>query len=239
MTAQRPPSADELAAYADGELPREAAERVEAAMADAPALQRQVDAHRTLRNRLKARFDPVLEQPVPDGLLALLEGQPPAQAGAQVIDLAAVRHERNERPPVQRWVRPAGWAIAASLVLAIVGLALKPGSDYATGDVGEALDKQLVETQTPDAKVRILLSFRDQTGQVCRGFATIARSGIACHDRRGWRIAKSFAGANVPDSQFRQAGAIAPDMMASIQAMAPGGALDADGEAEALRRGWN
>lgn len=239
MTRGQRPSPEELAAFADGQLAHEAAVRIEAALAEDPELRKQVEAHQALRDRLKARFDPIIEEPVPERLLALLGSEQPRPAGAEIIDLATARRERRPWAAQRRWARPVGWAIAASLVVAVIGVGLRSGADYASGDVAGALDKQLAATQPRDARVRILLSFRDQAGQFCRGFSSASRAGIACRDKRGWKIAKSFPGSSVVDSQFRQAGAVAPDMMAAIQAMSTGEALDADGEAEAMRQGWH
>ncbi len=63
-------------AYADGELdaPERAAERaqVEAAMEQDPEVTRRVEQHRALRKTMRARFDRVLDEPVPDRLVAAI-----------------------------------------------------------------------------------------------------------------------------------------------------------------------
>ncbi|WP_291194732.1 NepR family anti-sigma factor [Frateuria sp.] len=66
---------DTLQAYVDGELDASTAARVDAALAQDDALARRVRQAREVRAQLRAAFDPVLEEPVPDRLSAML--QPP------------------------------------------------------------------------------------------------------------------------------------------------------------------
>ncbi|MFN3843995.1 MAG: zf-HC2 domain-containing protein, partial [Rehaibacterium terrae] len=59
-------SDERLMAYVDGELDAAQAAQVEAAIAADPALAAAVARQRRLRERLRAAFDPVLDQPVPE-----------------------------------------------------------------------------------------------------------------------------------------------------------------------------
>jgi anti-sigma factor RsiW len=67
-----------LMAYADGEL--DGAEhatdraRIEAAMRADPDVARRIEKHRALRRELNATFDGVLDEPVPDRLIAAIRG---------------------------------------------------------------------------------------------------------------------------------------------------------------------
>jgi anti-sigma factor RsiW len=233
-----------LAAYADGELDAGQARAVEAEIAADADLPAQLAAHRALRNRLAAHFAPIAEQPVPERLRQMLAGGNSGSAGeANVIDFAAAAAKRRKPTSFPTWARIAGPALAASLVLALVGFGLRPpvtyaGRDYASGDLASALDSQLAATGKADAPVRVLLSFRDGQGEYCRGFTGAARSGIACRDDRGWRLRKLPGGASGATTEFRQAGS--PDMavMAAIQDMASGPALDAAEEQTAIRQRW-
>jgi hypothetical protein len=221
-----------LAAYADGELDAETARAVEAEIAQKPDLQAELAAHRALRARLAAHFAPIAEKPVPEPLRqAVLAGEEP-----RVIDFATEARKRRAPAAPGRWMRIAGPALAASLVLALVGLSLWPSGDYARGDLAETLDGQLVATQAADAPVRILISFRDKQGHYCRGFAGEARSGIACRDDSGWRLHRLYEGSAPASTEFQQAGSA--ELMAAIQNMAAGPALDAEDEARAARLGW-
>lgn len=221
-------SPEELAAFADGELGEARAAEVAAAVAADPALEAQVRAHRALRQRLGAHFAPLLEAPLPERLTDAL--QPP------VVDFAAAREKRRART-LARWGWVAGPALAASLALAVF---LPKGADssYAGGALAEALEGQLVATQPPDAPTRILLSFRDRSGAVCRAFAGEANSGIACRDAEGWRLVATDGGATAQMGEYRRAGSAAERTLERAQAMASGPALDAEEERAARARGW-
>ena len=222
---------EELAAFADGELDAARAAEVAAAVADDPALQAQVSAHRALKARLGAHFRPIADAPVPEGLAALLR---PGQAQAPVTDLAVARAKRERARARWGWI--TGPALAASLALVMF---YPRGGDYARGTLAEALDGQLVATQAADAPTRILLSFRDADGNFCRAFAGETRSGIACHDDKGWRLVFKADGVAARQGEYRTAGTPAADVIEHAQAMAAGPALDAGQEQAARKQGWH
>jgi anti-sigma factor RsiW len=228
------PSPETIAAYADGELEGEALREVEAAVAADPALQAQVAAHRALKRRLGAHFAPTAEESVPDSLVRAVRG------GGEVVDFADAARRRARPAASSPWRRYAGPALAASLVLGLVGVGLRQqqSSTYAPGEIAVALQGQLAETQSPQAPVRILLSFRDDAGAFCRGFSSAAQSGIACKDDRGWRLRKVVGGEEAAAGDYRQAGSADADVLAAIQDMARGEALDAQAERSAMQRGW-
>jgi hypothetical protein len=231
-------SKEMIAAYADGELEGQVLREVEAAIAADPKLRAEVDAHLALKVRLAERFAPLLDRPVPARFTALLTG---GEAENKLVGFAEVARKRA-KPPVPRlhWRSLAGPALAASLVLALVGFGLsqRPSADYAEGQIAAALDSQLVETQSPQAPVRILLSFRDGEGRFCRGFSSAVQSGVACHDERGWKLGKVTGGQKARESEYRQAGSAEADVHSAIQDIAKGPALDAEGERNAMLRGW-
>ncbi len=220
-------SREELAAFADGELDAVREAEVAAAVAADPALAGEVRAHRALKERLGARFAPIMDQPPPERLTALLRPEP------KVIDFAAARERRTRSLPRWSWI--AGPALAASLALAVM---LPRGGDYAVGALAEALDGQLVAAQSADAPTRILLSFRDDEGAICRAFAGEAQSGIACRDAEGWRLRMTGAGVPTQQGDYRMAGDPAAEVLERAQAMAAGPALDAAQEQAAMARGW-
>ena len=231
-------SREQIAAYADGELEGDAARELERAIAADPGLQRQVEAHRRLRGQLSAHFAPLGDQPIPDRLTAPLKA---SVSPGNVVDFGTAVRAREERAGWKaRWSRVAGPALAASLVLAVVGFGLsgRTPEGYAEGDLDTALDRQLAATQPLDAPVRILLSFRNDDGQFCRGFSTASHSGVACHDDRGWRLRQLVAGTNDRAGEYRQASSPEAEVMATIQDMAAGPALDAEGERRAIQAGW-
>lgn len=235
---------DMLAAYADGELEGAEAARVAAAIAADPTMAAKVDLHRALKTRLAAHYAPLAEQAVPAHLAALL-GDAPAAAGTEqsggggeVISFAVERQKRGLVPMLRRWGPIAGPALAASLVLAVLQpWAARSPEGYADPALAAALDTQLAATQPADAATRILLSFENKDGGLCRAWRGNSEGGIACRDDTGWKIEQQFALGAASGSEFRQAGSEA-DLLAAAQDMAAGVALDADAEKAAKARGW-
>jgi len=221
---------EELAAFADGELDAARAAEVAAIVAGDPALGAQVQAHKALKARLGAHFAPITDAPVPARLTALLRPEP-----ADVVDFAAARDKRERTRTLPRWIWLAGPALAASLALALF---LRPGGDYAPGNLASALDGQLVAAQAADAPTRILLSFQNSDGDYCRAFAGEAQSGIACRNDAGWKLVFKGKGVAVESGDYRMAGTPATEVLQRAQAMAAGPALDAAGEEAAKARGW-
>ncbi|RVQ67184.1 anti-sigma factor [Croceicoccus ponticola] len=224
---------EELAAFADGELDPERHAEVERVVAADPELAREVAAHRALRARLSAHYAPILDDPVPEHLGALLQRQ------GNVVDLAKRRESQSAvRSGIPRWGWIAGPALAASLILALFIPRDTAYEGYAGKQVAAALNDQLVAAQPANARVRILLSFRDHSGAYCRAFAEAEQGGIACKDAQGWRVIDRLDGSNIESGVYRQAGSVRAELMAHAQEMAKGSALDAEQEAEAKRRLW-
>lgn len=218
-----------LMAYADGELDPLTAKRVERAIAGDPALAREVDRHRALRQRIAGSFAPVADEPLPDRLAALLQ--------TNVVALPAAR----KRPILTRW-REAS-ALAACLVLGLVigtqvphgPVAAGSGGLYASGSLAAALDDQVGGA---DGAVKVAVSFRDKQGSYCRVFNSSATDGIACRDASGWALRRTQQGSAAQHGDYAQAGSPDPDLMAAAQDMMAGAPLDAKAEETARRAGW-
>lgn len=211
-----------IGAYVDGELNELERRRVEAELASDPALARQVEAERRLRAQLKARFDPVVETPVPERLEKTLH------EGAKVVPFAG----RG------RWAAPQWAAIAATLVLGLLlGRQFQPERDplLVSGDLAQALETQLASAQSPNEPVRIGLTFKARDSAWCRTFEQKTLDGIACRDRGTWRLRQVIT-APAQETQYRQAasGAIA----AAAQDMAADAPLDAAGERAVVFGDW-
>lgn len=222
-----------LAAYADGELNQISAARVERALDEDPELSRQLETLLALNDRLGAHFAPILDQPLPERLTQPIAG------AAKIVDLSAVRARR------QRWFeRPAlrygGGAIAAALALVLL-MTVNRGGGEASGMAGTELARAL-DSQSSGvsgaAGTRVLLSFRDQSGTYCRGYAGKDGSGIACREGAGWKIRMRGAAPSREQGDYRQAGSPDAAVMAAAQDMAVGAALDASQEAQAMANGW-
>ncbi|MBX7459711.1 anti-sigma factor family protein [Qipengyuania huizhouensis] len=226
---------EDIAAFADGELSDERDEEIAAAVAADPGLARQVNQHKALKAMLAEHYAPVLDQPVPDRLVAMLaKSQEP-----DVADFAAARERRETRRRLPHWGWIAGPALAASLALAL----FLPGTNdetevYADTQLAAVLEHTLVASQLPAEETRVLLSFRTEEGQYCRAFSGSAGGGIACRDDEGWRLEVLGEGSEGATTDYRMAGAGDGEILALAQEMASGSALDAEGEKEARVRGW-
>lgn len=244
-------SPEMLAAYADDQLDGAERAMVEQALAQDPALAQEVATHRALRARLVAHFAPIFEETLPESLTRALKA-PPAPQTATVVSIETARARRRERearspnpkpmgkaPARPRWAIGAGIALAACVALAVVigRPAMVPASNYAAPELAQALDSRLSGEQGGSGP-QVLLSFADATGAVCRGFAGSQASGIACRDAHGWRLERRFPGVTAQEGAYRQAGSTDPKLMAAMQDMAVGGALDPAAERAARARGW-
>lgn len=222
------PTPEQLAAFADGQLDPVEAASVSAAIAQDPALASKVAAHKALQAKLQQRFAPIATEPVPSNLAALL--QTPATT---VVDFTAAK----ARLKAPRWTWIAGPAIAASLALFLT-MRSPADASYAPREIASALDSQLAGEQPANVPVRVLLSFRNDTGSYCRAYTAKDRSAIACRDAQGWRLQGSAAGQpGAATTQYRQA-ASPGDILVQAQAMASGPALDGQAERDARARGW-
>ncbi|WP_068082944.1 anti-sigma factor family protein [Novosphingobium rosa] len=242
---------EEIMAYVDGELDDATRGRVTlAALADLDLADR-IAAERALRERLKAHFAPVVDEPVP---AAWVESIRAATPPAPVINLAAERARRAA--PAPRWRTPAwaGAAMAACLAIGVfVGsqwhgggqgpIVVEKGALVASGDLGRALDTQLASADgggaDGHAPIRMLGTFHREGGDLCRVFAGAQASGIACHDGGQWQLQHVLPGsAPAEQTAYRQAGSQDGALMALAQTMAQGDPLDATQEKAAKDKGW-
>jgi hypothetical protein len=243
---EQPLSDDVLRAFVDGELDAAAASRVQARLAHDERAVAFVRREQALRERLQAAYEPVLTEPVPDRLLAMLRpaAANDARARADVVDLAAAR---ARRPRLAAW--PTWLGIAASLLLGIaIGHRLLPagqpveatgGQWVAQADLARALDTQSAATR--GAPVQMAVSFVDRDGRYCRSFAVSrdAMAGLACRDAGRWQL-EVVARAPTTGGDYRQAASSLPNaVLQAIDARIAGAPLDAVAEAQALHRGWS
>jgi hypothetical protein len=228
---------EQFFAWLDGELDAAEAAQVEARVAADPELTRLAEQHRAFGRQLRATFDPIAAAPVPERLLR-------AAKPATVIDLGSRREGRQRRwSPVPQWA-----AMAATLALGIfVGsVANRSGTDspieiqggkmYAAADLDQALDRQLASGQQGD--VRVALTFRDQSGAVCRSFANSNSSGLACRDGSNWQVRGLFAAPEGQSGEYRMAAGANPALGALIDSTISGEPFDARQERAARDSGW-
>lgn len=226
-------------AWLDGELPAEEAARVAADVAANPELTRLAEQHRALRAQLRAAFDPVAEQPIPEQLSAALH-----EPRENVVDFASSTRSRD----VRRWAPLPQWtAIAATLAIGIfVGTTLPRGGGspvevqggklMAAAALNRALDSELASV--PKGETRIGLTFRDQTGAICRSFTNIRESGLACRDDGRWQVRGLFAAPEGQGDDYRMAAGMNPNLAALVDSTMAGEPFDAGQERAAKEHGW-
>jgi len=217
-----------LIAYVDGELSESDRLKVESAVAADPALQERLEKHRRFRARMGGAFAGVLEEPVPERLLA----------AAKPSNVVAF--------PARRRAVPTWAAIAATLVVGVIaGLSVPRGpqptigSDLrAHGALAVALDKQLASAPAQGAAVRVGLTFKSANGY-CRTFTERSVAGLACREGSDWKVRMAVAQAAGPSGDYRTAASeTPPQVLEAAQALMVGEPLDAKAEAEARAKGW-
>jgi len=250
----KPPlTEDLLRAYVDGALDgAEQARVAEAVAADAEA-RAFVEREQRLQAQLRAAFDPVLDEPVPDRLLQAV--QPMQPHGEQRPELPAA----PEAAPVgssRRWAANVSWwaGMAASLLFGVLlGQRLTLPSEDATlmaaangrmvarASLDEALTRRASGATAPADPVQIGWSYQARDGAYCRSFSLQreAMAGVACRDGEHWQVQMLAQQAPTAAGGYRQAGTtLPPAVLAAIDAQIDGAPLDAAAEADALRRGW-
>jgi hypothetical protein len=241
-----------LMAYADGELDEPQRSEITQALERDPELARRVARHRVLRAEVAGAYANVLSRPMPERLLkaAQRESDPSGEPGARrgtVVQFPA----RASQAPATSWRLREWGAMAASLAIGAViswklfappesAFSTRSGGLVASGSLASALDSQLASNQTGNEPVLIGLSFRMQDGQYCRSFelTAAATAGLACRVDDEWRVPVTAA-SPAHTGGVRQAASPPPAVMQVIQARISGEALDAAGEENAQRAGWN
>lgn len=222
-----------LMAYADDALDPLTAKRLERAIAADLALAEEVARHRRLKAKLGAAYAPIMDDPVPDRLAAMLT--------SNVVQMP----RRQPRPSRVSSAWRSAAAMAACLVVGVlVGRGVQPGVPvtatdhglYAAGSLAEALDDQASGTGGP---VRIAVSFRAQDNGFCRVFQSAEADGIACRDPKGWALRRTMPGSTPgAGTGYVQAGSSDAELMAAAQNMMADMPLDAAGEKKAIASHW-
>lgn len=142
-----------------------------------------------------------------------------------------------------RW---AGTAIAAAVALALLlpgfgekQTEIRDGLTFAADDLERALDTQLAAEQRQGVETRILMTFADEDGRLCRGFARADLSGIACRRDGGWHLRVQREGIDVEANDSRQANSVDSAIATAAANMAAGPALTAEQERAARARDWS
>ena len=238
-----------LMAYADGELDEPTRSAVERAIRADPALAAKVRQHAALRSDVFKAFARTLDEPVPPRLTSVGHS-------AKVVQLDSVRAAKKQVVEVpRRWSWPEWGAIAATLVIGVVGgsmglrslqgetqLASAVGSDgalVARGPLDAALSRQLASAPPADASVKIGVSFVSKEGQYCRSFAMASAAGLACRSGSEWRMPVLAESAAAGEGAYRQAGSAMPAaVLDAIDARAAGPRSTPRPSRRRPQRGW-
>jgi hypothetical protein len=227
-------------AWLDGELDAQRKAEVEALVAADPELQRRAEAHRALAGGVRAAFDTVAEAPVPASLLQAARAD-----RFEVIDVAPA--------PRRRWLNPFSgglqWAaMAATLAIGFVGgvlirpeghnpLMVRDAKVLAASSLEEALETRLASAPTEDG-LRVLLTFRNRDGDICRTFTGVAGNGLACREDGDWAIRGLFQQPAGQSGEFRMAAGPDPRLAQLVDSTMAGEPFDAATERQARDRGW-
>jgi len=254
----------DLMELADGTLPEPRRRMVEAELARHPELRQRLEAFLVTGKALARLFDPVIDAPLPPGLLGTIERDPsPAPRVLPfATDHAAARRQRAAVRPGWGWAFASGMSLAATVV-AVVGVAaviwtLQPEGDsrLAAGALALALEKapsyQKTELSLAGYGLGVArsdLSFQHVDGRYCRQYVVGFKTGggfvgYACSAGQGrWRIEQEIeiaAGDSALTEALRPAGPH-PAFEAIDEAagkVSRGDALASDQELAVMRRGW-
>ena len=244
-----------LMAYVDDELDPAARAAVEAAIAENSELAHRVARQEELRRQMRAAFDRVLEEPVPECLIETARRAPAGVREAAVTDLDLARERKSKRAG-RHWAWPEWAAVAASVVLgAVLSQALlrpftaepivaRDGRLLANDALARALSNQLSSDQPADARIALGLSFRSKTGTFCRTFVLRdgrGLAGLACREGERWPVELVVPSSQdaAQGSEYAMAGSELPlALLQAVEERIEGEPLDADDEAAARRNHW-
>lgn len=185
------PTDEMLLAYADGTLSAEEAALVSRMLESDPQSRALVESLRRSGLLAAEAYAYVLDEPVPERLVATVLGAAPARPGGEVVSLEARRARRS-------WAHPALSAMAAALLLSLgtftgflVGQRQEGPADHVQLSLGKLPAKsklaQLLETRRSNDPVTIggvhgetpreamiVGTIRDGAGRVCREIELIS-----------------------------------------------------------------
>lgn len=238
-----------LSAFLDGELPADRRAQVARALAASPAVAERLAALAALHADLRTLFDPVLTEPVPERLRALLDAGPGAAAPAVVP---------FRRRLVAAW-QPAALAASLALLLGVGagwGLRAPPPEPRLAGlapTASAALQAILERAPSgetrplgPDGEVTPVASLADAEHGWCRLFVvddgTRPLEAVACRDGGGWRVLAlaelSTAPAAAADGYAPATGGSPSPLRSLLGELGLGEPVESSVEERLIREGW-
>ena len=114
---------------------------------------------------------------------------------------------------------------------------MRGGEMFAAAQLDATLDGQLASAAAA-GDTRVGLTFRDQSGAICRTFADQRASGLACRAGDAWQIRGLFAAPEGQAGDYRMAAGGDPALAALVDSTIAGEPFDAAQEKTAQARGW-
>lgn len=246
-----------LSAFLDGELPEAEMQLVETALSTDSDLAERLAQFANADETLKAAFGSIVDEPIPDNILAMIDEHDTAQADAD--NVVAFKTPNTQRI-ASRWALP----MAASLALVLgltVGRGLGPtpeisNTDYAqlTGTIApgnpiyDALENspssQSISLDGSDITINPVLTFKTADGSYCREFkaesTSSAMSGVACRGSETWDIilANRTEVSNQTTGYQTASGNDGAYINDLIDTMISGDPLGADEEQAVMEKSW-
>lgn len=234
-----------LMAFADGELDAETSARIEAAMETDDSLVEKVAGFMESRARAADALKPLIDEPVPETLMRTVRAMVDNADATKAAD-NVVAFQPRTAPNSWRWAMP----LAASLAVIVAGaggyLAGRASSPSQGGGTVAQLDDPAIskaldtapsgnEVGTGFGTMKLVSSFRDEAGGLCREFELSGPSNvvtIACRSNGRWDMRLAVA-TPTTGTDYVPAGATETidAYLATIHAGAP---LSEAEEAEAL-----
>lgn len=247
-----------LEAYADGECSEADSARIDAALDSDPELVARLDALMVMRSQLRAAFDPILSEPVPERTVELirsrLAGGADAAPRAGTSNVTVLKPRARPASPAQRWAWPA--AMAACLAAGVLGgaqfqgqspalVALAGGQPTLSGGLSRVLDTAPSGQARQDgsATVKVMLSFSTSDGAACRQFSRTqgreAVLGLACKHGRGWRMRAMATHTATPGADYQTVSGAGDDLVSQMaDRIIVGDSFDAAEERRQIASGW-
>ena len=250
------PDNETLMAFADGALPDEDMQRIEALIAKDADLAAIVARHRALRQTVQAAYAAEDVAPLSDGLAELMAGiEQDVDTSRAPAGVTSLNEARTRRLP-GRAASSHYWPLAAAacLVIGIAGGLLAPsvtsssapsqtyiawqdGAPIAGKQLASALSTQI--SSNTDQSVSISASFIAESGVYCRQFTIEGQpltGGIACKSDEAWQLVALSA---LHSSGDYQAAGDAPDPLAAAALhLGVKKKLSPKEEAEQISSGW-
>ncbi len=225
---------ERLMAFVDGQVDAAESAPIRAALQVDGALQAKEGEWRAQSQALRAAFDPILEEHVPERLRA------------QVAPQAEVLRFPSWRAHWRGLAIGAGALAAAALLGFQFGtgnneglLRSTPEGVRAKGALAQALERQASGPAAGKA-VAIAFTLTAQDGAPCRAFRVPDQGldGLACRAEAGWSVIALGTQTKGAPASFRPAAGLSAGVLAALDGLQGSDTLDADAEAARIKAKW-